>query len=876
MRKIITLNGIWELSLDKRFKIPSIYAVSVPSCVGYEIPALRTYRGLLWYKRKFYLSNISPNENLLLHFSAVNYYTEVYLNGTLIGSHEGGYTPFLFNISNLVKSKNELIVKVLIPGENDPNYPFAEIPHGKQESYWYGLAAGIWQDVCLIKTGESYITKLFITPDLKYSRALVTVKSEISKTNTNQAYQLELSLKDPSGKVIKILNTVLNSTNKEEFSIENPVLWDTENPNLYTLEASIIHNERIIDSLEETFGMRSIEVREGKLLFNQKPLYLMGALDQDFYPKTHYTPPNEEFVRDELILAKEMGLNCLRYHIKVPHRWYMKWADRLGLLIWVDLPNWTKPTEKAKSRGEATLEEMVEIDFNHPSVIIRTIINESWGLDLHNKENRIWLKNIFNSLKSRDHTRIAVDNSACISNFHLKTDIEDFHNYFAFPSQFSQMKSWVAEFSKHPEWTFGPDGERSKSEAIILSEFGNWGLPNLFVLRNYYGGDPQWFQLGYPQEGTLTLGMENRFWEYGMGKVFDSPEKLFISHQNLQGQALRFQIEEIRKHPEIKGYIITEFTDVYWEANGLLDITRRKKAFFSILPNMNTLDMVFPLERPTGVWSNQKVSLQLLFSHLSTKELKNVEVKWSIAGTDINGKLMLKKIAYGLNEIGKIEFSTPNVTKPELLKLSLKSVCQKRRLNENEIDLFVVPKDLLKNSRTRFSVYDESEQKYFSSDGIELYPIDKSDIIYSTTYDTHLSRLAELGKTIILDLSGKSNFSGFGYTLRKREGVEEGKWVGGLGVIHQLIAGNEFKGNILDHRFRDSYPSHYLQGEFNFHTKSLIGMFIGWMYRPMNFMVKIPLSEGKIIITTFPLRKYPESPVMKALLYRIVKTKNEL
>jgi len=874
MRKITSLNGIWEFSLDKRFKIPSSYAVSVPSCIGYEIPALRTYRGLLWYRKKFDLSNISSSENLLLHFSAVNYYTEVYLNGVLIGSHEGGYTPFLFNISDFVKSKNDLVVKVLIPGENDPDYPFTEIPHGKQESYWYGPAAGIWQDVCLISTGKSYITKLFIAPDLGSSRALVTVKNKLD--NTNHHYKLELSLKDPSGKNLKTLKAVLNSINEEEFSIENPMLWDTENPNLYTLVANIIHDERIIDSLTETFGMRSIEVREGELLLNQKPLYLMGALDQDFYPKTHYTPPNEEFVRDELILAKEMGLNCLRYHIKVPHRWYLKWADRLGLLIWVDLPNWTKSTEKAKLRGETTLEEMVEIDFNHPSVIIRTIINESWGLNLQNKKDRVWLKDIFNSLKSRDKSRLAVDNSACIPNFHIKTDIEDFHNYFAFPSQFSQMKSWVAELARRPEWTFGPDGERSKSEAIILSEFGNWSLPNLFMLRNYYGGDPQWFQLGYPQEGTLTLGMENRFWEYGMGKVFDSPEKLFISHQNLQGQALRFQVEEIRKHPEIKGYVITEFTDVYWEANGLLDITRRKKAFFGILQKMNAPDMIFPLERPTGVWSNQKVSIELLFSHLSAKKITNVEVRWNITETPINGKLIKKRIAFGLNELGKIEFLAPDVSEPKLLRLSLKAVCQNRKLNENEIDLFVVPKDLLKNSHARFSVYGESEQKYFSSDGIKLYPGEKSDIIYSTTYDNHLSRFADLGKTIILDLSDKSNFSGFGYTLRKREGIEEGKWVGGLGVIHQLIAGNEFKGNILDQRFRESYPTHYLQGEFNFHTKSLIGMFIGWMYRPMNFMVKIPLNEGELILTTFPLKKFPDSPVMKALFYQLVKNENKL
>jgi beta-galactosidase/beta-glucuronidase len=145
MRKIISLNGIWELSLDRRFSPLQTYPIEVPNCIGNQIPALREYRGIVWYRKEFDLEK-DRDTRYLLHFGAVNYYAEVWLNDLLIGTHEGGYTPFIFDVTSAIKPKNRLIVKVVIPGDADPNYPFSEIPHGKQETQWYGMAGGIWQE----------------------------------------------------------------------------------------------------------------------------------------------------------------------------------------------------------------------------------------------------------------------------------------------------------------------------------------------------------------------------------------------------------------------------------------------------------------------------------------------------------------------------------------------------------------------------------------------------------------------------------------------------------------------------------------------------------------------------------------------------------
>ncbi|MGC8718081.1 MAG: glycoside hydrolase family 2 protein [bacterium] len=863
MRKIINLNGIWELSLDRRFNTIQTYPIEVPNCIGNQIPALREYRGVIWYRKEFEI-NKDRDTRYLLHFGAVNYYAEVWLNDVLIGTHEGGYTPFLFDVSSAIKPKNRLIVKVIIPGDADPNYPFSEIPHGKQEAQWYGMAGGIWQGVELIQTGSSYITKFEVTPDVENSKIYLLVHCETDKT---QNYQLGISIADPLGRVSKT-ETSLERENKIELSIKNPLLWDIDNPNLYTVKAIIEYQNKVIDEVTETFGMRKIEVKDEKILLNDKPIYLMGALDQDFYPFTHYNPPNEEFVRDALILAKEMGLNCLRYHIKVPHPWYLKWADRLGVLVWYDIPNWDRSTPKAKARGEKLLEEMVAYDYNHPSVIIRTIINESWGVDLPgNYDDRKWLENMYDKLKALDPTRLVVDNSPCCNNFHIKTDINDFHNYFAFPDRFSAMKSWVSEYANGPSWTFGAGGNRKGNEPLLVSEFGNWGLPDFSKLKAYYKGNPWWFAQGNIDNGTSPLGVEERFKDYGLNKIF-SPSSFAQSFQELQHQALRFQIEEIRKHPEIKGYIITEFTDLYWECNGLLDITRGKKSYFNDLKNINSLDLVFPKERPTGVWSGENISIPILFSHLSNGPLENVKISWDLDGTGIKNSITLNKIHYGLSKIGNIEFLAPEVSEPKTFKLTLKTTTRNRTISENIVHIFVVPKNL---QNFRIAPFDSIVESSLKNANINVSDISHSNIIYAKSFNEELENLAKQGKTVIFELSEDTKFSRFGYTLEKRKGITEGRWVSGLGIFSPKISGRVFREKIMDYRFMNDSPTYYLYGDFNFGGKTLAGMVIGWLYHPMNFIIDVPLGEGHIIIHTFPIiNKLKTSPVMSALLYQMV------
>ena len=862
-RELYSLINKWDLSLDNKFS--RAYKVNVPGCIGIEVPKLRDYRGEFFYKKNFNIKELSKDSVYYLYFGNVNYYSQVWLNGQSIGSHEGGYTPFSFDITRNLKNNNVLIVKVLLPSDNGPNYPFPEIPHGKQT--WYGTAGGILGDVFIIKTSKNHIKNIYITPDIDDSQ--IKIKGEASVVNKDRTILFRTY--DPNGQKVEEDRYSLTEKFEQNISIQNLILWDIDSPKLYKLEVSILDKNKLIDKFSKYFGMRKIEIKDKKIFLDNRPIFIMGTLDQDFYPGTHYIPPSEEFVKNELILAKQMGLNCLRYHIKVPHPWYLKWADRLGVLVWYDMPNWDRSTPKAKVRGEKLLEEMVAYDYNHPSVIIRTIINESWGLDLPgNYEDRKWLENMYDKLKALDPTRLVVDNSPCFNNFHVKTDINDFHNYFAFPDRFSSTKLWVSDYASSPPWTFGPNSTRKGDEPLLVSEFGNWGLPDFSKLKSYYKGNPWWFVQGNLDNGTSPMGVGERFKEYGLSSIF-TPSKFAGAFQELQHQALRFQIEEIRKHPEIQGYIITEFTDLYWECNGLLDITRGKKSYFNDLKNINSLDLVFPKERPSGVWSGEEISIPILFSHLSNKQYDKVTLKWQLIGTNTTGNLEDIKAQYGLNEIGAIKFKIPIVKEPKNLTISSGLIADGKLISQNSIDLFVVPKDLIKNIRLKLAGYDEKSKAILKSLGVKLYNIKEADVICSNIIDEDLKNYIKQGKKAIID-SAYAYMDFSSYISLRRVGALEGNWVGGLGVISPKLAGDTFP-SFLDYRFINDMPNIFLAGDVDFGKSTLSGMVIGWITNPMNFIVETKLGKGNVQLSTFKVLSSDKlSPTLVALLWRMLNT----
>ncbi len=321
-------------------------------------------------------------------------------------------------------------------------------------------------------------------------------------------------------------------------------------------------------------------------------------------------------LEDQARKAKHLGLNTLRCHIKVPDPRYYEVADRFGLLVWTEVPNVGSFTAASAGRMRETLQGILRRDRNHPSIIAWTLINEDWGTRLvENAEHRAWLKESYDWLKAEDPTRLVVDNSACFPNFHVKTDLNDYHYYRSVPERRQEWDDITAQFAAGADWTYSPlgDAERQGDEPLIVSEFGVWGLPDPAKLRDADGNEPDWFETGsvWGDGVALPRGVEKRFAALDPARTFGSFTSFVEAAQWYQFMNLRYQIEEMRRYPSIMGYVITELTDVHWESNGLLDMERNPRVFHDTFATINADIVVVPRPRRYAAYGGDMLSVDL-------------------------------------------------------------------------------------------------------------------------------------------------------------------------------------------------------------------------------------------------------------------------
>ena len=642
----VKLESGWQFLSDKTDTLDAAHAAQAEGWrdarVGLSWNAqfddLRDYMGVAWYRVRFDAPELKDGRRALLRFGAVDYFAEVYVNGRKAGEHEGGYTPFHFDVTDSLKpGANELLVRVTDPPmderENLARFPsmlYKEIPHGKQN--WYVQTGGIWQPVTLEVKPKLYIQKIKVVAKGDGNLAVFVFANEpfelpsMPEKPGAKAVNIRTDIYDPSGALVKA-GFIGNSGEKHlvaQGRVRDAKLWNPEQPNLYTVKVTLGE-----DIVEEKFGFRSFEARDGKFYLNGEPYYMLAALDQDFYPETIYNAPSEDYLRDQMLKAKRLGLNMLRCHIKVCEPAYLKVADEVGMLIWYEIPSWNDFNHfspKAAERGEQVFREMVERDWNHPSIVVQSIINESWGADLKRPEQRRWLLEAFDRAKKLTATRgiLVVDNSACCDNFHLKTDIDDFHRYNSIPDFHADFDRWVADFATRPRWSFSPHGDavRTNREPLVVSEFGNWGLPKLPAEL------PWWFARDFGgREVTRPAGVHERFQKFRLDTVFRDYDALAEATQWHQFRSLKHEIEEIRRHNSIQGYVITEFTDINWEANGLLDMWRNPKVYASELAKIQQPDVIFARLPKRNFTSGESIEFEVYFSHYGAQALGNIKTE---------------------------------------------------------------------------------------------------------------------------------------------------------------------------------------------------------------------------------------------------------
>ncbi|MGM7697586.1 glycoside hydrolase family 2 protein [Microbacterium sp. A84] len=574
-RAAVSLDGAWILHLPGDTEARE---VSVPGTWTTQVPGYGDSHESVRFERTFEAAPLQ-GQRVILRFGAVNHTADVRVNGIEVGSHSGAWEAFEFDITDAVTDgRNTVEVTVSYPPRygSDVEAGFLEHPVGKQS--WYGTTAGIWQSVVLEERHPAHVRALSVRADAASGAIAITGVLASDAVDGATARVLR------AGEVVE--TAALDISDGElsgSVTVVAPALWDLDAPNLYTVEVSLQHAGETIDAVSRETGFRSFRTDAGRFYLNDREIYLRAVLDQDYHPEASSAP--EDFAAWEGMLreTKALGFNMLRVHIKRPDPRYYEIADRMGMLVWTELPSWMTWTPETAADGHALLRRLIDEDGHHPSIVIWTIMNESWGIDLASATQRAWLREVFDDIEQHAAGSLVVDNSACEPNFHLRTHIDDFHVYRGIPESRPVWDAKIADFASRPEWTFSPhgDAERTGAEPLVLSEFGNWALPHALDQYDADGGEPWWFALGADwafgaAEGT---GLMSRFQALGLGAAFGSWDALVRQLHRAQLVANRYQTTSIRLHDDISGYVLTQLSDVQWEANGLFDMNRTPKQY---------------------------------------------------------------------------------------------------------------------------------------------------------------------------------------------------------------------------------------------------------------------------------------------------------
>jgi hypothetical protein len=692
-RSTLLLDGTWQAQLDPddvglaegwlKPNAPFDRILPVPMAWQAADPALGKYAGVAWYRRSFVVPANWRGRDIAVRFGAVDYRATVWVNGREVGGHEGGYTPFELDATEHLRwgEQNWVTLRVYDPAS------VLELPHGKQGGRWYTPVSGPWQSVALVARPTERVEQLRCHPDGRRGTARVEIAARVG----DGPRRVDVVVVDAAGDSTVARATALVSAETPaawvELRIPEPRLWEPDSPYLYGVRATLspLGGGAALDVLEDRFGLRTIESSGGRLLLNGRPLYLRGALDQAYWPDTLYTVPSDEEIEREIRLAKEMGLNLLRKHIKPEDPRYLDAADRLGMLIWAEPANPTLFTPTAREGLRRDLLEMIERDFNRPSVIIWSLYNEDWGLPSlwGDPEKQHWLAELHREVKATDPTRLVCDNSGWA---HVVTDINDYHEYYLAPERIERLRQRLDFIAERSEDNFA-QGHLPAGEPIVISEFGNWALPNPRDARERSGGgEPPWF--GYDRsytraeglppprlENPLTeriktiAGFEERFRRLGLDAVFETTDALIEHVQRRAFRSLKAQIEEMRIRPAIQGYVVTELADIEWEANGWLDYWRQPKLFHGDLADVNAAVALIARPERTNIWGGDRVAVGVQVANTTDRTVRG-RVRWQLTETELAGELPVTAGPHGVTPSTPIVFAAPD-DRPRLARLEL-------------------------------------------------------------------------------------------------------------------------------------------------------------------------------------------------------------
>jgi hypothetical protein len=807
----------------------------------------------------------------------------ILVDETAVAVHGDGWTTIEVDLTETLRGKTSFVLGVDARVPDDRNGGrFSQSLAAKQD--WYGVQGGIWKPARLEARDPIHIAKVSVRTSFDLKTGVVSVRGELSRAVATTTLQATLSRGDEM--VARSIYHFRSERFDSVLALPEAEPWSPETPNLYDLVIELIVGETTVDAIEKVVGFRRFEARDGQLLLNGQPFPMFGALDQDWYPEEECRPPTAEFLEQRFANAKAMGLNTLRCHVKIPDRLYFDLADRLGLIVWLDMPyaEFLAPTTREELRRVFT--DSVATHGDHPSIAIWTLFNEGWGIDLDdNPEDRRWLIETFDWAKRLVPDGLLIDNSPCFPrNYHLKTEIEDFHWYNGFPHQNDAFAATTRAFAARASWTFSPhgDAQRSGDEPLICSEFGVWGLPRPREILEPDESEPWWFESGHDWNlgAAYPHGIETRFRDAQLAPIFGDFDGFVSAAQELQYRALKRQIETLRWERAISGYVITELNDVQWESNGLMDVQNHPRAFAERLANLQQPWLIIAQTPRTAVRAGERLEVSVRLAG-AAEPLDDARLAWRFA--DQSGEATLGPDPMAIALSGG---ATDAIT---IVPLELEAHERKGRvLSRNAVELCVVPP------------LGGAEPALFPVDAVASTALDairwpnlaataaEADVLIAARLTTPLREALIAGRKIVLiansadalidpdrtlPLNDRHNFPSM--LLRERAGTPwDGQWMGAFTWRRMDGAWSGLPGGpMLDEHWSGLLPNYVLTGFPSTSFGGLVdaGVAVGWLHHAAAFVKRSFLGNGWLTVSTFDLtsplaHENPLAPhLMKAL-----------
>lgn len=557
------LNGEWEFMTDtydqglrrgwhlnqnaftRKITVPFAYQTPLSGINDQDIAQVA------WYARDIAIPADWQGRDILLHFGAVDYKTTVWINGHEVGHNQGGHVPFTFDIAPyLFDGVNRLVVRA--EDTQDAYQPRGkQAVSGRPKSCDYFCTTGIWQTVWLEPAPPLRIEELRLKPILNVDEG-DAVEVRVLLHAPSIGWEVEAEALDGERVVARTVRENVGAAPRLLLRIPNPQRWSPDTPHLYGLKVRLRKNGELLDEVESYFGLREVQLRDGRLLLNGEPTYLKMVLDQGYWPDGGMTAPTDAALKADVEWCKRFGFNGARKHQKVEDPRWLYWCDRLGLLVWGEMANARAWSSKSEETFLAEWERAVRRDYNSPSVIAWVPLNESWGVpDLHDDHpgQYAFLERIVENTRRLDPDRPVIDNDGWE---HTDvTDIVAIHDYTPTGDGLRQRYADARTGGAIPEktWTKRPirhfvRGSQHRGQPVMLTEVGGFLMvPDL--------PEDQWDRL-YQSYGSCR-----------------TPEELLAKYRDL--------MEGIADLAFVSGFCYTQLTDIEQEINGLLTYDRRPK-----------------------------------------------------------------------------------------------------------------------------------------------------------------------------------------------------------------------------------------------------------------------------------------------------------